>query len=84
MNMANNGWISVKDRLPPEGETVIVARKYVKPEQGVTRYVETAELIGSTWLSVNDPYKVNRHFHTDPYAWMPMPKPPKEDDDETD
>ena len=82
MNMANNGWINVNDKLPPEGETVIVARKYVKPGKGETRYVETAELIGSDWLSLNDEYKVNRQYHTDPYAWMPMPKPPNEDDDD--
>ena len=72
-------WISVKDRLPEQGKTVIVARKYVKPGHKEKRYVETAELVGTSWVSVEDAYKIHRQFHTNPYAWMPLPEPPKEE-----
>ena len=73
------GWISVKDRLPEEGKTVLVARKYIQPGHKERRYVETAERIGLDWVSVEDEYKVHRQFHTPPYAWMPLPKPPEAD-----
>lgn len=73
------GWISVKDRLPEESKTVLVARKYIQPGHKERRYVETAERIGFDWVSVEDEYKVHRQFHTPPYAWMPLPEPPKED-----
>ncbi len=74
------GWISVKDRLPKEGKTVFVARKYVQPGRKETRYVETAGRIGLDWVSAEDEYKVHRSFHTQPYAWMPLPEPPKEEE----
>lgn len=75
---AHNKWISVKDRLPEQVKTVLVARKYVQPGHKEMRYVETAELIGTSWVSIEDEYKMHRQFHTLPYAWMPLPKPPKE------
>ena len=77
-----HGWISVKDRLPEQGKTVLVARKYVQPGHKERRYVETAELIGASWVSIEDEYKMHRQFHTLPYAWMPLPEPPKEEHDE--
>ena len=77
-----SGWISVKDRLPEQGKTVLVARKYVQPGHKERRYVETAELIGTSWVSIEDEYKMHRQFHTLPYAWMPLPEPPKEEHDE--
>ena len=73
-----NKWISVKDRLQEQGKTVLAARKYVQPGHKERRYVETAELIGTSWVSIEDEYKIHRQFHTLPYAWMPLPKPPKE------
>lgn len=76
------GWISVKDRLPEQVKTVLVARKYVQPCHKERRYVETAELIGTSWVSIEDEYKMHLQFHTLPYAWMPMPEPPKEEHDE--
>lgn len=73
------GWISVKDRLPEKGKTVLVARKFVQPGKREKRYVETADWTGLSWSSANDEYRVHPQFHTDPYAWMPLPEPPKEE-----
>ena len=72
-------WISVKDRLPEEDKIVLVAREFVWPGHKACRYVETAELIGSEWVSQTEEYKIRRRFHKSPYAWMPLPEPPKED-----
>ena len=76
--IAKHQWISVKDRLPEEDKTVLVVRKYVKPGHREIRYVETATRIGDDWVSNEDEYKINRNFHTQPYAWMPLPEPPKD------
>jgi hypothetical protein len=71
----------VEERLPEEETDVLVARKYLgennsrKPKA----YVEVAQRIGEEWVAFSDEYKVNRKRHTDPYAWMPLPSPPKEE-----
>ena len=72
-------WIMVKDRLPEEEKSVLVARKFIWPGRKVIRYVEIAERIGSDWTSDSDHYKIHRPYHTAPYAWMPLPEPPKEE-----
>ncbi len=63
-----NGWISVEERLPPYGETVIIYRKYgwgeVKVEQGIR------DLNG--WWRVYGTRTKNVSY------WMPLPKPPQE------
>ena len=76
-------WISVMDRLPEEDTIVLVARKYAEPGHKERRYVETAERIGFYWVSQTDEYKLHRQFHTQPYAWMPLPEPPEVDKNET-
>ena len=62
------GWISVQDKLPPLGQTVIVYREYtwgeVKVEQGCR------DLNG--WWRVYGT-RTKRITH-----WMPLPQPPKE------
>ena len=62
------GWISVEDKLPPLGQTVIVYREYawgeVKVEQGCR------DLDG--WWRVYGT-RTKRITH-----WMPLPEPPKE------
>ena len=56
-------WISVKDRLPEDGETVTICT-----EKG---FVYAGELIGDTWFLDNDSWTENVTH------WMPMPQPPK-------
>lgn len=67
-NGAAAGWISVQDKLPPLGQTVIVYREYtwgeVKVDQGCR------ELNG--WWRVYGT-RTKRITH-----WMPLPQPPKE------
>lgn len=67
-NGAATGWISVQDKLPPLGQTVIVYREYaggeVKVEQGCR------DLDG--WWRVYGT-RTKRITH-----WMPLPQPPQE------
>lgn len=67
-------WIMAKDRLPEEEKLVLVARKFIWHGHKL-RYVEIAERVGSDWTSDSD------HYHTAPYAWMPLPEPPEEVDE---
>ena len=80
-------WVPVSEKLPPEDEEVLVTRDflgvkddkvgyyaYLKP----CRYVEIAQLTGGAWVGNSDEYKVARNRHTDPVAWMPLPEPYKE------
>ena len=77
------GWISVKERMPPAGKVLLVARKYKEPGKKEIRYVEMGELMDDcTWISDSDEYKINRKYHSQPYAWMPLPEPPKGENDE--
>ena len=56
-------WISVKDGLPEDGETVTICT-----EKG---FVYAGELIGDTWFLDNDSWTANVTH------WMPLPEPPK-------
>ena len=63
-------WISVKDRLPNEGEGTVLV-------YGSRGGIYTA------YLERNDKYprwhKLNSKSHyCDPTHWMPLPKPPEE------
>ena len=66
-------WISVKDRLPPQRETVIVA---INDEHGDTpfKYTHFGWYLpdGKCWI-------VDGDATLNVYAWMPLPEPPKED-----
>lgn len=69
-SMETNKWISVKDRLPEEGQKVIVFDNEYKT-------VDTYEFEDSKFL-----YRDS--YHTDDYTnfvthWMPLPKPPIND-----
>ena len=73
------GWISVKDRMPPPGKVLLVARKYKEPGKKEIRYVEMGELMDDcTWVSDSNEYKINIKYHSLPYAWMQLPEPQKE------
>ena len=77
-----DGWISVKDRMPEKEIDVLVARYWVDKKNKQRCYVEIAQRLGEDWLSDSDEYKIGRHY--DPYAWMPLPEPPKEEKDAPD
>lgn len=68
LNGAAAGWISVQDKLPPLGQTVIVYREYtwgeVKVEQGCRDLNGWWRMYGT---------RTKRITH-----WMPLPQPPKE------
>ena len=66
--MQEMNWISVKDKLPPYGQSVIVCRPYredqLKVEQGCRDLIDW-------WLVYGT--RTKRVIH-----WMPLPEPPKE------
>ena len=66
-NGAAAGWISVQDKLPPLGQTVIVYREYawgeVKVEQGCRD-------LNGWWRVYGTRTKQITH-------WMPLPQPPQ-------
>lgn len=61
-------WISVDDRLPEKDEIVIICTD--------KNFIYAGELIGDTWFLDNDSW-TETVTH-----WMPMPHPPKGDNDE--
>lgn len=74
---ADDGWISVEDRLPKIGNTVLATRFISKDHTYVDMSSYQGQDIG--WKSNFDTY-----YGTNPYkvmAWRPLPKPykPKED-----
>lgn len=80
--LANYQWISVKDKLPESGSTVLVLwdNKYLYNGNEIHNYrIQTAiccnENDGTKCFIVNDTYyaEVINVTH-----WMPLPQPPKE------
>ena len=59
----NNGWISVKDRLPE-----LAPNEYLVVNGGK---VQLATFIDGMWIT---PHRVSSITH-----WMPLPEPPKEE-----
>ena len=62
------GWISVKDKLPPYGQPVIVCRPYSKDQLKVEQGCRD---LGDWWKVYGTRTKRVTH-------WMPLPQPPKE------
>ena len=62
------GWISVKDKLPPYGQPVIVCRPYSKDQLKVEQGCRD---LGDWWKVYGTRTKHVTH-------WMPLPEPPKE------
>lgn len=65
-----NRWISVKDRLPEEEGKYLICCS--------DGYQTTAEYENKTWLVYTGRYEEIE----DVTHWMPLPEPPKGDDDE--
>lgn len=80
MNSSNNsnGWISVKERLPEEGEEVLVFGQYlndIPKVLGVRSRYKGDQDWKYTWEGSDEwVYRENDVTH-----WMPLPKPPKEE-----
>lgn len=72
------GWISVNDRLPENDKTVLVACRY-GGERNLC--VSTSELINGYWNSIWDLFGAVTVDKT-VFYWMPLPEPPKEDEDD--
>ena len=56
-------WVSVDDRLPEDGDVVIICTN--------KNFVYAGELIGDTWFLDNDSWTATVTH------WMPLPQPPK-------
>lgn len=71
-------WISVKDRLPRDGEHVLIWYEYFRYGSYNRMYktYEIAYQYGGFWSGVNPLGQKARVF-----AWMPLPKPPKGEND---
>ena len=66
-------WISVKDRLPNVGQIVLAFGK----RSATTGMFQGVNKRNELWWWKEHTIKYVSH-------WMPLPEPPKEDDDETD
>lgn len=62
------GWISVKDRLPEDGEDVVVIAR-----TGIPYWYRVAYLKRRRWMRDNGQRIYDTVTH-----WMPLPEPPKE------
>lgn len=71
-------WISVKDRLPEDGENVLIWYEYFRYGSYNRMYktYEIAYQYDGFWSGVNPLGQKARVF-----AWMPLPKPPKGEND---
>ena len=76
-------WISVKDRLPEEGDSYIVAGKMRLQGEPWEYFTDVAAshgcYIDGFWDTFNDWVEGNETHIT---HWMPMPEPPKEEEDD--
>lgn len=65
----NGGWISVKDRLPPYGERVLVVNEAYEAKRGYTKY--------NCGVTVRDPHLDFTFWGHKVTHWQPLPGPPK-------
>lgn len=67
MSKENNGWVSVKDRLPEKFKEVIVTN----------RYIFIAKFDGEDWIVSGGFFGIRPIYGVT--HWQPLPEPPKED-----
>ena len=77
-------WISVSDRLPQDGQTVLL---YDNEEQHVATFKEVCTWCKKKKGFVYDPegewhgkhWHLHKEFDRPPTHWMPLPTPPKDE-----
>jgi hypothetical protein len=80
----SDGWISVEDRLPEFGETVLV--HYPSAGPGATAHLcgeDERKMLSKVWSGIFDAKNIWDHpemFHpiNDVTHWQPLPSPPKQ------
>lgn len=82
--MTKDWWILCSDKLPPDGEEVLVTRLFTGSDDVSLKpnwYVEVATYCSDfdEWESDSDYLKFGKHL--DPIAWMPLPQPYRGDEE---
>jgi hypothetical protein len=67
-----NEWISVKEKLPPEGVAVLAYWKFTQTDLWKESNYEVVWLQGGTWWQADD----SDQDYRAPDFWMPLPKAP--------
>ena len=74
-------WIPCSDRLPDaecgEGDIVLATCGHMNFEDRSVRWIKTMYFNGGNWC-----YPTGETYEQKVYAWMPLPEPYREDDDE--
>ncbi|BDE02140.1 DUF551 domain-containing protein [Pasteurella multocida] len=73
----NNGWISVKDKLPKKFDRVLVCQQDYKWEQNYIRIAYCNNSEGTEWWADNYDGTGCEIIFNDVTHWRPLPPPPK-------
>ncbi|WP_419731340.1 DUF551 domain-containing protein [Pasteurella multocida] len=73
----DNGWISVKDKLPKKFDRVLVCQQDYKWEQNYIRIAYCNNSEGTEWWADNYDGTGGEIIFNDVTHWQPLPPPPK-------
>ncbi|MEB3501825.1 DUF551 domain-containing protein [Pasteurella multocida] len=76
--LQNNGWISVKDKLPKKFDRVLVCQQDYKWEQNYIRIAYCNNSEGTEWWADNYDGTGDEIIFNDVTHWRPLPPIPKE------